>query len=121
MITLKSFGFKYGKPEANIILDVSYFINPWRDASIKNEVDSVEKRKKILEFMLKQEGVKPFVEKTSELLKTYHNLFPDENLQVAFCCSAGEYRSPSIVELVKNQLESENIICKVKQSETSKL
>lgn len=121
MITLRSFGFKYGKPEANIILDVSYFINPWRDASIKDEVNSIEKSKKILEFMLKQNGVEQFVQNASSLIMTYQSLFPDENLQIAFCCSAGEYRSPAIVELVKTKLIDSGFTCIVKHSKTSKL
>jgi len=121
MITLQSFGFKYGKPEANIILDVSYFINPWRDESIRHEADPIVRREKILAFMLKQEGVAKFVNSTSDLLAVYDGLFPEENLQVAFCCSAGEYRSPIVAELVKSNLEARGIKCTFNQSRNSKL
>ena len=121
MITLRSFGFKYGKPEANIIMDVSYFKNPWRDESIRHEADTLAKRTKILDYMKAQTGVDEFVSKVSDMLATYNNLFPEENLQVAFCCSAGEYRSPAIVELVRLNLEEKGVICNTKHSETSKL
>jgi len=88
---------------------------------VRQEADSVEKRNKILAFMLKQEGVEKFVNSTSGLLATYNQLFPDENLQVAFCCSAGEYRSPAMVELVHNRLQELGILSLVKQSPNSKL
>ena len=121
MITIQSFGFKYGKPEANIILDVSYFVNPWRDESIRNEVDPPLRRKKIFDFMLKQQGVEPFVSKVVDMLAVYDQLFPQENLQVAFCCSAGEYRSPSIAEIVHDKLKEKGVFSTIKPNSNSKI
>lgn len=121
MITIQSFGFKYGKPEANIILDVSYFVNPWRDESIRNEVDPPLRREKIFDFMMKQQGVEPFVQQVVNLLEVYDKLFPQENLQVAFCCSAGEYRSPSIAEIVHDELKKRKVFSQVKPNPNSKI
>jgi Predicted P-loop-containing kinase len=121
MITLQSFGFKYGRPDANIVFDVSYFINPWRDASIREESEPAFRRKKIFNFMMKQEGVAEFVDKVVSLLSTYENAFKGENFQVAFCCSAGEYRSPAIAELVHMALKEIGINSTLKQSKNSKL
>ena len=101
MITLKSYGFKFGRPEANVVFDASYFKNPWRDEAIRS---SAFKKDKVLKFMLEQEGVHEFCEKVRDLIMEYNKLFPDENIQVAVCCSAGEYRSPAIVELVAKML-----------------
>lgn len=121
MITLKSHGFKFSRPEANIVFDVSYFINPWRDESIRNEKDSIIRKELILEFMNSQEGVKEFVNSVAELLANYHKLFPNENIQVAFCCSAGEYRSPSITYMVHMALTQKGIYPTLSQSLNSKL
>ena len=121
MITIQSFGFKYGKPEANIILDVSYFINPWRDESIRNEVDPAIRRRKIFDFMMKQDGIKDFVPRMVELLSCYDKLFPQENIQVAFCCSAGEYRSPAIAELVHDELKKQGVYSTLKENSNSKI
>lgn len=121
MITIQSFGFKYGKPEANIILDVSYFINPWRDASIRDEIDPVLRRQKIFSFMMSQKGIQDFIPRMVELLATYDKLFPQENIQVAFCCSAGEYRSPAIAELVHDKLKEQGVYCVLKVNNNSKI
>ena len=45
MITLKSHGFKYSRPDTNIVFDVSYFVNPWRDETIRNETNPAQRRK----------------------------------------------------------------------------
>lgn len=105
MITIKSHGFKYSRPEANIIFDVSYFKNPWRKDDIRNEKDRNKQWEKAVTFMRAQEGVEVFVKKVADLLFVYNYQFPDENIQVAICCSAGEFRSPVIVELVSKALE----------------
>lgn len=105
MITITSHGFKYGRPDANIYFDVSYFINPWRDLKIRKEQDPEKRYKMILEHMLNQENVENMVRYYSYLLSGYEDSFPGENIRVAFCCSAGEYRSPAIAHLVYNKLK----------------
>lgn len=121
MITIKSWGFKYGRPEANIYFDVSYFKNPWRDEKIKDPNLSKEERKKLIfEFMLKQQGVNEFVNKMADLLKCYYSLFPNENLQISFCCSAGEFRSPVIAELVYERIKNYTKV-ELEQSKNSKI
>lgn len=100
MITIISHGHKFGDPPANFKFDVSYFKNPWRDESIKDEQDPVKRTAMILEFMHNQEGVDLFVDRVSSLLRMLYLIYPDENIVVAFCCSAGEYRSPAIAEMV---------------------
>ena len=105
MVTLKSHGFKYARPEANLVFDVSYFKNPWRDEKIRNEKDHKTRRRLILESMQFQTGMIGFIKLTTQLLMKYDSMFPDENIQVAFCCSAGEYRSPAIVEMVAKEME----------------
>ena len=103
-IILKSHGFKYSRPEANYVMDVSFFINPWRDKKIREEQDKDKRKKMIMKFMEDQEGVNNFVTRVSSLLRLLSMMYPDENLQVAICCSAGEYRSPAIVEMISENL-----------------
>ncbi len=121
MITIKSFGFKYGRPEANIVLDVSYFKNPWRSEEIRHEKDIAKRAKLIMDYMMEQSGVEVFVTKTTDLIATYGVLFPEENIQIALCCSAGEYRSPSLVMLIANELSKRGIDCVVSHSHNSKI
>lgn len=75
MITLKSHGFKFSRPEANIVFDVSYFANPWRDEAIRNEKDREKRREMIFAFMKKQTGVKSFVWRVAALLEIYQKKF----------------------------------------------
>lgn len=121
MITIKSHGFKFSRPDANFVFDVSYFKNPWRDEDIKNEEDPKKRRMKIINFMTLQPGVADFVTKVAGLIEILHKRFPYENMQIAFCCSAGEYRSPAIVELISDVLTSYAVPHEVEQSVNAKL
>lgn len=121
MITLKSHGFKFGRPHANMYFDVSYFKNPWRDETIRTALDSAKRKELIIAFMTNQEGCKDYVDSIATMIQTLHVLYPSENLQIALCCSAGEYRSPAMVELLSKELEDRDIFHTVKHSEYSKI
>ena len=104
-----SWGHKYGHPPANFKFDVSYFKNPWREKEIRDCQDKKKRKKKIIEFMKNQEGVETIVTKVSEVIALYNTLFPNENMCVAMCCSAGEFRSPAIVELIGKELSKRKV------------
>jgi len=116
-----SWGHKYGAPPANFKFDVSFFKNPWREKEIRNLKDKGKRKKKIIEFMKNQEGVGSIVERISDTVTLYNSLFPEENLYVAICCSAGEFRSPAIVELVGEELSKKKIKHVVSHSKESLL
>jgi len=120
-ITLKSHGFKFGRPHANMYFDVSYFKNPWRDEEIRHEFDDVKRREMIVSFMTQQEGCYKYIESMAGMIATLNEIYPNENLQIALCCSAGEYRSPAMVELLSDTLSRKGIIHTVKHSEYSKI
>lgn len=105
MITLKSHGFKYSRPEANFVFDVSYFPNPWREKEIRT-APKIKRNKLSIDFMRKQDGVNDFILHVAGLIKFMDTYFPEENLIFAICCSSGEYRSPAIVELIKETLST---------------
>ena len=121
MITLMSWGHKYGYPPANFKFDVSYFKNPWREKEIRNIQNKGRRKKKIIEFMKNQEGVGAVVTHISEVITLYDLLFPDEHICVAICCSAGEFRSPAIVELVGQELSKKKVQYEISHSSESLL
>ena len=121
MITLMSWGHKYGNPPANFKFDVSYFKNPWREKEIKDCPDKDERKKKIIEFMKSQEGVESTVTHISGVVALYSSLFPDEHICVAICCSAGEFRSPAIVELIGQELSKKKVQYEISHSSESLL
>ena len=114
-----SWGHKYGTPPANFKFDVSYFKNPWREKEIRDCQDKDERKKKIIEFMKNQEGVESIVVHISEVIALYNVLFPNENMYVAICCSAGEFRSPAIVELIGKELSKKGVKYAVNHSKES--
>ena len=116
MITLISHGFKYGRPEANFVFDVSYLVNPWRNLELRNAP-----REKIIEFMNQQEGFSELINSMANLISIYESLWPNDNLVFAFCCSAGEYRSPVVVEAISDVLKNRNIKCEINHGSHSKI
>ena len=121
MVILKSHGFKYERPEANYVFDVSFLKNPWRDAEIRNEKDIDKRRTMIIDFMYVQPATLAFVEKISSLIRMLNTFFPHENIVVALCCSAGEYRSPALVDMLGKELKKQGIEHKIMQSKYSKI
>jgi RNase adaptor protein for sRNA GlmZ degradation len=121
MITLKSHGFKYARPEANFVFDVSYFKNPWRDENIRNEKDTELRRMMVVKFMKEQKGCLEFVVHLALMLRHLNNQFPDESIQVALCCSAGEYRSPALVEMLGEVLQEYGVNYQISHSTQSKI
>jgi RNase adaptor protein for sRNA GlmZ degradation len=115
MITLISWGFKFGRPPANIAFDVSFLKNPWREKELQGA-----SKEKILEFMEKQKEFSELIDAFFNIIKTYNALWPKETLVFAFCCSAGEYRSPAVVEALYKKLTEENIPAEINHSKHSK-
>jgi len=116
MITLMSWGHKYGTPPANFKFDVSYFKNPWRDKETRNS-----DKKTIISFMERQKGVNKFVLNLVQMLLDLNEQFKEEEIKVAICCSAGEYRSPAIVELIGKELSKRKVKYVINHSKESLL
>ena len=119
MVTLMSWGHKYGNPPANFKFDVSYFKNPWREKEIRDCQDKDKRREKVVEFMENQEGVASVIAHISEVIALYDLLFPDENICVAMCCSAGEFRSPAMVEMIGKELSKRKVKFAINHSKES--
>ncbi|OGZ74021.1 MAG: hypothetical protein A2832_02360 [Candidatus Zambryskibacteria bacterium RIFCSPHIGHO2_01_FULL_44_22b] len=114
MITLMSWGHKYGNPPANFKFDVSYFKNPWREKETR-----YSNRETIISFMEQQEGVNKFINNLVQMLVDLNEQFEEEEVKVAICCSAGEYRSPAIVELIGKELSKRKVKCVINHSKES--
>ena len=121
MITLMSWGNKFGSPPANFKFDVSYFKNPWRDEEIKNEKDKEIRKSMVIQFMSSQKGVLEFTETVAWMIRNIDKTFPDENVVVALCCSAGEYHSPAMVLLLDHALNKLQVKSIIRNSLESKI
>ena len=109
MITLISYGFKFGKPDCNFCFDVSYLRNPWREEALKHA-----ERKKVIEFVMTQPEFQQVVNAVLSTIITYYTLWPEENMIIAICCNAGADRSPIVVDAISKKLGERDIPHEVK-------
>lgn len=98
-LKLMSFGFKYGLPTANFYFDVSFTVNPARDArwGLHARPDH-----EMIEFVLGQPAVAEFIRRVVPLLEHIGTL--DAYQVVAFGCNSGRHRSPVIANEIARRL-----------------
>ena len=107
-ITLVSFGFKYGLPNANYYFDVGFIKNPAREK--KWDFFSIP-TEEMRQYVLEQEKTKKFLEKLEPLLIFLSSI--DQNQIFAFGCNSGRHRSSIIVDELKNKMEKAGIKTRV--------
>lgn len=120
MITIRTHGFKYARPEANYYFDVSYLKNPWRNEAIRN-AEAGDRHRLIAEFMNEQTSFKKFVDIIYDLCLMLYIQYPNDHHMIAICCSAGEYRSPAVANQVAYQLECAGVEVKLIKSDNAKV
>jgi len=105
-VHLLSFGFKNGlPPEADLVLDVRFFQNPFFVPALKRldgRSPSVQK------FVLEQKSAKVFLKRTVDLLRFLLPQYQKEGkaqLTVAVGCTGGKHRSVTIVEALAKRLK----------------
>ena len=103
-VTLMSFGFKYGMPNANYWFDVGFLKNPARKGKwgfFSKPVEEMER------YVLEQEEAQEFLNRVEPLLRFLATI--DQNQIFAFGCSAGRHRSSLLVEELSRRLERAGI------------
>jgi RNase adaptor protein for sRNA GlmZ degradation len=103
-ITLMSFGFKYGMPNANYYFDVGFVKNPAREKrwNFFTTPDS-----EMASYVLKQERAQRFIEMVLPLIIFLADV--DQHQIFAFGCNAGRHRSSILIEELSRRLENEGI------------
>ena len=101
-LTLLTFGFKYGVPNANHWFDVSFLKNPARQEgwTLFDQPDAGMR-----EFVLRQPECAAFLEALTALLRVLATC--DDDLRVGIGCSSGRHRSRIVAEELKRRLEAE--------------
>lgn len=99
IITVMSFGFKYGIPtDSDLVLDVRFIPNPFY---IENMRKHTGKEKLVREYVLQWEETKEFINKVSELMEFLIPNYIKEGksqLVVSIGCTGGRHRSVTISE-----------------------
>ncbi len=103
-VTLMSFGFKYGPPNANYYFDVGFLKNPAREEKwgFFSKPDP-----EMSKYLIEQDQAREFIERVLPLLEYLSGI--DQNQIFAFGCSAGRHRSSLIVEEIGKRLKNKGI------------
>lgn len=99
VVTLISFGFKYGVPsESNLVCDVRFLPNPYFVDALRN-FDG--RHKEIQDYLFVREDVIDFWDRLSNYVQYSIKKFYDEgrcSVTVAIGCTGGKHRSVALVE-----------------------
>ena len=97
-LTLFSFGFKHGYPEANIVWDVRFLPNPYWEAHLRNHTGL---ETQVSDYVLDNATGKEFLEYLSNLISLTvreHKSGRREELRCAIGCTGGHHRSVAVTE-----------------------
>jgi len=107
LITVESFGYKYGVPiDADIMLDVRFLPNPFFVDALRHKTGT---ERAVVEFVLGREETLLFLSQLSVLLKSTLPLYAREGksyLTLAIGCTGGQHRSVVIAEELGKQLQA---------------
>ncbi|MDO9557492.1 MAG: RNase adapter RapZ [Coriobacteriia bacterium] len=107
MVTVSSFGFKYGVPtDSDLVMDVRFLTNPFYVARLRSKTGL---DRPVKTFVLDRPETKAFLEKWLDLLDL---LLPDyvtegkTHLHIALGCTGGMHRSVVLAEYTADHLRS---------------
>lgn len=106
-ITLFSFGYKHGPPEADTILDMRFLPNPYYVPELK-EGTGLENR--ISGYVLDNSTAREFFTLFEPMLLSYldnHLKAGRASLQIAVGCTGGRHRSVAVAEYLKGILNND--------------
>ncbi len=114
-LTLISFGFKYGIPNANYYFDVSFAKNPAREQqwSLFDQPDN-----QMVDYVLSQPKVEAFIQVLLPMLDVVITL--DDDARIALGCNAGRHRSAIMVEHVAGKMRAKGVDVEVIHREWKK-
>ncbi|MBR3040718.1 MAG: RNase adapter RapZ [Lachnospiraceae bacterium] len=97
MVTIESFGFKYGIPsDADLVFDVRFLPNPFYIEELKEKTGN---DKEVNDYVMASEESKIFLEKLTDMLLFLIPLYVKEGknqLVVAIGCTGGRHRSVTL-------------------------
>lgn len=107
MITVLSFGFKYGIPvDADLVFDVRFLANPYYVPELKYKTGN---EKEVQDFVMQGEAGGQFLNKLEDMLKFLIPNYISEGknqLVIAIGCTGGKHRSVTMANAITKQLES---------------
>ncbi|AEM74634.1 RNase adapter RapZ [Caldicellulosiruptor acetigenus] len=108
LITIMSFGFKYGLPlDADLVFDVRFIPNPFYVDTLKHRTG---KDPEVKEYVLRWDVTKEFLQKLFDLILFLIPNYTEEGkgqLVIAIGCTGGKHRSVTVAEELKKTIENQ--------------
>ncbi len=103
-VTLFSFGFKHGHPDADLVWDVRFLPNPYWEPTLKNHTGQEQA---VAEYVLDNESAIKFKQLFEPLLSFLVDQFQaagKDTIKLAIGCTGGRHRSVAVCEHIKKFL-----------------
>ncbi|MCL2791032.1 MAG: hypothetical protein FWD79_10370 [Desulfobulbus sp.] len=103
-IILFSFGFKHGRPEADLVWDIRFLPNPYWEPELRHHTGL---ETEVADYVLASEPGKQFLGLLEPLLLfslDEHATHGRESLTLALGCTGGRHRSVAVVERLRMTL-----------------
>ncbi len=108
MITILSFGFKYGIPaDSDMVMDVRFLPNPYYDVELRPKTGN---DKEIQEFVMQYPEATEFIDKLEDLIQFLIPQYISEGknqLVISIGCTGGKHRSVTLANELYNRLNGE--------------
>ncbi len=121
MITVLSFGFKYGIPsDADLVFDVRFLANPYYVPELKYKTGN---EKEVQEYVLQGEAAGQFLNKLEDMLTFLIPNYINEGknqLVVAIGCTGGKHRSVTLANAIHKRLSNLEYGIKVEHRDIGK-
>lgn len=115
LLTLQSFGFKYGVPrDLDLLFDVRFMSNPFFVESLK---DMTGKDAEVMRFLEEKPEYEEFLARVDKLLRFLLPLYIREGksyLRIGLGCTGGRHRSVAVTERLAARLAGEAIRLRVR-------
>ena len=106
MVTVMSFGFKYGIPsDADLVFDVRFLPNPFYIDELKRKTGN---DREVQDFVMKHEESEAFMEKLTDMLQFLIPNYVKEGkyrLVVAIGCTGGKHRSVTLANELSGRMK----------------
>ena len=122
MITVLSFGFKYGIPhDSDIVMDVRFLPNPYYEEKLRPKTGNDEE---IRSFVMQYEEAKIFIRKLEDMIRFLIPQYISEGktqLVISIGCTGGKHRSVTLAnELYKSLLGGQEYGLKIEHRDILK-
>ena len=109
MVTILSFGFKYGIPsDSDMVMDVRFLPNPYYDVELRPKTGN---DKEIQDFVMKYAEATEFIDKLEDLVEFLIPQYISEGknqLVISIGCTGGKHRSVTLANELFKRLNGEN-------------